>query len=68
MMSPRLIGHNGLFLFLTLIHLALGTYTLYRMARREWPAGRDQGPAPPTGRSASPMALGMAVQALRTTR
>ena len=68
MMSPRLIGHNGLFLFLTLVHLALATYTLYRMARREGLPAEDQGPAPPTGPSASPMALGMAVQALRISR
>ena len=68
MMSPRLIGHNGLFLFLTLVHLALATYTLYRMARREGLPAEDQGPAPPTGPSASPMALGMAVQALRIGR
>lgn len=64
-MSPRFVGHNGLFLFITFVHLLVGTYALYRMARRDGILRTEQGRSPPLGPSASPVAVGTAAQALR---
>ena len=63
-MSPKVFGHNGLFLFVTFVHLLVGTYALYRMARRSGLPASLQSPGPPLGPSASPMAVGTAAEAL----
>ena len=65
MMSPQVIGTNGFFLLLTVIHLLIGTFALYRMTRRGAVGRQSQGPAVGLFSAASPLAAALAVKSGR---
>ena len=64
-MSPQVVGTNGFFLHLTVVHLLIGTFALYRMARRPAVGTGRQGATVGLYSTASTLATALAIKSGR---